>query len=78
MSMSLLSALLPPTLAQKPSHPSSYYHSLLLTSLVTLATFILGLPLTEDQSGKDLFDWLLSSDLLPLNNPKHHTLLRLP
>ena len=29
----------------------------------------------EDQSGKDLFDWLLSSDLLPLNNPEHHTLL---
>ena len=28
----------------------------------------------EDQSGKDLFDWLLSSDLLPLNNPEHHTL----
>ena len=30
----------------------------------------------EDHSGKDLFDWLLSSDLLPLNNPEHHTLLR--
>ena len=29
----------------------------------------------EDQSGKDLFDWLLSSDLLPPNNPEHHTLL---
>ena len=29
----------------------------------------------ENQSGKDLFDWLLSSDLLPLNNPEHHTLL---
>ena len=29
----------------------------------------------EDQSGKDMFDWLLSSDLLSLNNPKHHTLL---
>ena len=29
----------------------------------------------EDQSGKDLFDWLLSSDLLLLDNPKHHTLL---
>ena len=29
----------------------------------------------EDQSGKDLFDWLLSSDLLPLNNLEHHTLL---
>ena len=31
--------------------------------------------LPEDHSGKDLFDWLLSSDLLPLNNPEHHTLL---
>ena len=29
----------------------------------------------EDQSGEDLFNWLLSSDLLPLNNPEHHTLL---
>ena len=29
----------------------------------------------EDQSGKDTFDWLLFSDLLPLNNPEHHTLL---
>ena len=29
----------------------------------------------KDQSGKELFDWLLSSDLLPLNNPEHHTLL---
>ena len=29
----------------------------------------------EDRSGKDLFDWLFSSDLLPLCNPKHHTLL---
>ena len=29
----------------------------------------------EDHSGKDLFDWLLSSDLLPLNNQEHHTLL---
>ena len=29
----------------------------------------------KDQSGKDLFDWFLSFDLLPLNNPEHHTLL---
>ena len=27
----------------------------------------------EDQSGKDLFDWLLSFDLLPLNKPEHYT-----
>ena len=31
--------------------------------------------LPEDQSGKDLFNWLLFSDILPLNNPEHHTLL---
>ena len=30
---------------------------------------------SEEQSGKDLFYWLLLSDLLPLNNPEHHTLL---
>ena len=30
----------------------------------------------EDQFGKDLFDWLLSSGLLLLNNPDHRTLLR--
>ena len=29
----------------------------------------------EDQSGKYLFDWLLSSDFLPINNPEHYTLL---
>ena len=29
----------------------------------------------EDQSGKDLFDWLVSSDLSPINSPEHHTLL---
>ena len=28
----------------------------------------------EDQLGKDLYDWLLSSDLLPLYNPDHYTL----
>ena len=36
----LLSALLPPTLAQNPSHPSSYHHPLLLTSLATLMAII--------------------------------------
>ena len=29
----------------------------------------------EDQLGKDLFDWFLSSDFLSLNNPDHHNLL---
>ena len=76
-SMSFLSALLPPILAQNPSHPSSYHHHLL--------PYIFGefnghhsfwdSHSPEDQSGKDLFDLLLSSDLLPLNNPEHHTLL---
>ena len=72
-SMSLLSAPLPPTFAQNPSHPFSYHHPLLLTSLATLTAIIHPGILThrKDQSGKDLFDWLLSSDLLPLNNPEH-------
>ena len=79
--MSLLSAPLPPTLAQNPSHPFSYHH--LLPSSPT--TYIFGdfnshhsswdFHSPEDHSGKDLFNWLLSSDLLPLNNPEHHTLL---
>ena len=29
----------------------------------------------EDQLGKDLFKWLLSSEFLPLNNPEHYTLI---
>ena len=40
MFMSLLSALLPLTLAQNPSHPSSYHHPPLLTSLATLTAII--------------------------------------
>ena len=32
----------------------------------------------EDQLEKDLFGWLFSSDLLPLNNPDHPTLLHRP
>ena len=72
--MSLLSAPLPPTLAQNPSHPFSYHHLLPLTTTLT-AIIHPGTHSPEDQSGKDLFDWLLSSDLLPLNNPEHHTLL---
>ena len=39
-SMSLLSAPLPPTLAQNPSHPFSYHHLLPLTSLATLTAII--------------------------------------
>ena len=38
--MSLLSAPLPPTLAQNPSHPFSYHHLLPLTSLATLTAII--------------------------------------
>ena len=80
--MSLLSASLPPTLAQNPSHPFSYHHLLPLTSLATLTAIIHpGTPTHRKTNhiylivGKYLFDWLLSSDLLPLNNPEHHTLL---
>ena len=39
-SMSLLSAPLPPTPAQNPSHPFSYHHLLPLTSLATLTAII--------------------------------------
>ena len=39
-SMSLLSAPLPPTLSQNPSHPFSYHHPLPLTSLATLTAII--------------------------------------
>ena len=38
--MSLLSAPLPPTLAQNPSHPFSYHHLLPPTSLATLTAII--------------------------------------
>ena len=68
ISMSLLSALLTPALNH--SHPSSYHLSLLLTFSAILIAIT-----PEDQLGKDLFDWLLSSDLLPLKNHNHHTLL---
>ena len=60
--MSLPSALLP-TLAQNLFGDFNSHHS----------SWDSHSP--EDQSGKDMFDWLLSSDLLPLNNPEHHTLL---
>ena len=32
----------------------------------------------QDQLDKNLFDWFLSSDLLPLNNPNYPTLLYHP
>ena len=74
--MSLLFTLLPLTLALNLSHPASYNQS--------PTTYIFGdfnchhsscdSHTPEDQSGKDLFDWLHSSDLLPLNNCQHHTL----
>ena len=65
------------------SRPKSFTPFLLLSFPTT--TYIFGVfnshhsswdsHSPENQSGKDLFDWLLSSDLLPLNNPEHHTLL---
>ena len=73
MSMFLLSALLPPIL------------SLPFLLIIIPITYIFGdfnghssswdSRSPEDQSGEDLFDWLLSSVLLPINNPKPHTLL---
>ena len=60
------------------SRPKSFSKSFLLPSSRT--TYIFGdvnshhsswdSHSPEDQSGKDLFDWLLSSDHLPLNNPE--------
>ena len=57
------------------SRPKSF-SSFLLPSFPT--TYIFGdshHSSWDSHSGKELFDWLLSSDLLPLNNPEHHTLL---
>ena len=53
-----------------PSSPTTYIFSDFNRHLSSWDSHSL-----EDQSGKELFDWLLSSDLLPLNNPEHHTLL---
>ena len=75
MSMSLLSALLPPTLAQNPSHPSSYHHPPLLTSLATLTAIIHPGTPTHWKTNQTKICLTFSSDLLPLNNPEHHTLL---
>ena len=75
--MSFLSALLLLTLVLNTFSP------FLLLSFPT--TYILGdfnchhsswgFRIPEYQTGKYLFDWLPSSDLLPLNHPDHHTLL---
>ena len=50
--MSLLSALLPPTLALNPSHPSSYHYSLLLTSSATLTAIIHSGTLTHRKTNQ--------------------------
>ena len=79
----LFNVYVPPILSSSSnSHPKSFSPFLLPSSPTT---YIFGdfnshhsfwdSHSPEDQSGKDLFDWLLSSDLLPLNNPEHHTLL---
>ena len=52
----------------KSFFPSCYLYLLLLTFLAILTA------IPEDRLGKDLFDWLFSSDLLPLKNPDHPTL----
>ena len=79
----LFNVYVPPIRSSSDSRPKSFSPFLLPSSSPT--TYIFGdfnshhsswdSHLPEDQSGKDLFDWLLSSDLLPLNNPEHHTLL---
>ena len=78
----LFNVYVPPIRSSSDSHPKSFSPFLLPSSPTT---YIFGnfnshhsswdSHSPEDQSGKDLFDWLLSSDLLPLNNPEHHTLL---
>ena len=74
----LFNVYVPPICSSSDSHPISFSPFLLPSSPTT---YIFGdfnshhLSWDSHQSGKDLFDWLLSSDLLPLNNPKHHTLL---
>ena len=77
MSMSLLSNLLPQTLAQNPSHHSSYHHPLLLTSLATLMAIIHpGTPTHQKTNQAKICStgsFLLIFYLL--TTPKHHTLL---
>ena len=75
--MSLLSASLPPTLAQNPSHPFSYHHLLPITSLATLTTIIHpGTPTHRKTNQAKIC--LIGSSLLIfylLITPEHHTLL---
>ena len=78
----LFNVYVPPIRSSSDSRPKSFSPFLLPSSPTT---YIFGdfnshhsswdSHSPEDQSGKDLFDWLLSSDLLPLSNPEHHTLL---
>ena len=78
----LFNVYVPPIHSSSDSRPKSFSPFLLPSSRTT---YIFGnfnshhsfwdSHSPEDQSGKDLFDWLLSSDLLPLNNFEHHTLL---
>ena len=78
----LFNVYVPPIRSSSDSRPKSFSPFLLPSSPTT---YIFGdfdshhsswgSHSPEDDSGKDLFDWLLSSDLLPLNNPEHHTLL---
>ena len=75
--MSLLSAL-PPIPGLNPFYPSFFLPSFPITYIFgdfngRHSSWDSHTP--EDQSSKDMFDWLLSSNLLPLNNPEYHILL---
>ena len=82
LSIHLFNVYVPPIRSSFDSRPKSFLPFFLPSSSTT---YIFGdfnshhsswdSHSPEDQSGKDLFDWLLSSDLLPINNPEHYTLL---
>ena len=67
--------ILPIRSSSSDSGPKSFPPFVLPSSSLTTHHSFWDSHSPEDQSGKDLFDWLLYSDLLPLNNPEHHTLL---
>ena len=74
--MFFLFALLPQIPALNSSHPCSYHYPLLLHFWQFYGHHSFWNSHTsEDQSGKDLFDCILSSYLYLLTTPKYHTLL---
>ena len=77
----LFNVYVPPIHSSSSDSRPKFFASFLLPSSLTTYTFgdfnshhsSWDSHSPEDQSGKDLFDWLLSSDLLPLNNPENPT-----